>query len=129
MANYPKCPACGATGSVGSDHTLCACTSDEIARRCRAPAKRPMTDKGYASDAIYALANRPMTEKAARALATADRGHDDDYWLYDEEVAIVLRETGAIEIIKALLDTMAPVWMDQKGRALADAKALLAEYP
>jgi hypothetical protein len=55
---------------------------------------------GYATPYIEALANRPPIEKAARALAEADRGCDDDYWLYDEDVEIVLRETGAMSIIE-----------------------------
>lgn len=29
MADYPKCPACGATGPRGTDITHCGCTPDE----------------------------------------------------------------------------------------------------
>ena len=29
-------------------------------------------------------------EKAARALATSERGHDDDWWFYLEDIRIVL---------------------------------------
>lgn len=61
---------------------------------------------GWATPSIDALAKKPLFEKAARALATEDRGHDDDYFLYDEDVEIVLRETGAAAVIKDLMAEM-----------------------
>lgn len=58
----------------------------------------------YANPYIEALAKYPLAEKAARALATEGRGHDDEYWMYDNDVRIVLRETGALDIIREMVD-------------------------
>jgi hypothetical protein len=60
---------------------------------------------GYATPYIESIAKRPPIEKASRALAIADRGHDDDYWLYADDVEIVLRETGALDVIAKYAST------------------------
>ncbi|MBB4642387.1 hypothetical protein HNQ99_002712 [Rhizorhapis suberifaciens] len=36
MANYPKCPICGAHGPTGTDYTWCACVLQMNDRRAQA---------------------------------------------------------------------------------------------
>lgn len=37
MANYPKCPTCGAIGRIGEDHTPCGCIPPSQAPRTPIP--------------------------------------------------------------------------------------------
>ncbi len=114
MANYPKCPRCGATGPIGSDVTNCACPPMSLPMTQPSPTPRRLFDEAGA------LAE--LRERGWRVAVHNDyrqHGEDFTFWLFTHPSGRWVKGEGATdeEALEEALAAARAGWPADRERA------------